>query len=536
MITAFKTTKRNLLFLLIVCALFSSQAICQDLIPALLDQGLKLYAAKDYRGAADYLGQVIDMSEEHDQARYYLIYSLSLSGSRQKALEHAIILSKRQPAESGYSKIVEQLRNEIAAELAKKQEKRQAQTIAKDGIVGGYQTKDIVQKPRVSTQTYDITPPKPKTDLEKAIEKMDEEDYEQAKKMLEDLVARKTDADKALHYLGVINFNQGNYKAAIDDFNKAVKIDSGNFQSYFLLGDCFRALDDLKQAEANLLKALKIKEDVFAMLNLANVMTQQGRIKEAEEMYNKILKKDPDISDANVGLAQIQLSRGFSQRAAEMINETIAKGHGNPEAYYTKAKILMEDQLHDDAAEEVKRALEVFPGNLKYQSLYALSLVRGYKVQQGMTEAEKILIEFPDNIEARIVLAEALISSGALGDAEEHLERIESKIKHPQVSRLKAKMATRNGETEKIMMYMREYIERAAGLPGPSLEFALLLEAQNQPGQALSAFYEIAEAFPGTTYAEKAQERIEQLEMVKREKQEEERIEKSGLRPGKVKF
>ena len=81
---------RKIAALLCACLLLAANAMlcAQDLVPALLDQGLKLYAARDYRGAADYLGQVVDMAKDHDQARYYLAYSLALSGNQEKALEH----------------------------------------------------------------------------------------------------------------------------------------------------------------------------------------------------------------------------------------------------------------------------------------------------------------------------------------------------------------------------------------------------------------------------------------------------------------
>ena len=47
------------LFVIIAMFIFSGFGIsaAQDLVPALLDQGLRLYAAKDYSGAADYLGR-----------------------------------------------------------------------------------------------------------------------------------------------------------------------------------------------------------------------------------------------------------------------------------------------------------------------------------------------------------------------------------------------------------------------------------------------------------------------------------------------
>lgn len=526
-------------FIIMFCFFGLQCSFSQDLVPALLDQGLKLYAAKDYVGAVDYLGQVVDMAPDQHQARFYLIYSLAMSGNRDRALEQARILAGKQPGEAQYGALVTQLQAEIAKEQAKKEavkNKGAAGPVPKEVMLGGYKTRDVIREPRVSTQTYEIAPARPKTSIDLAIEKIDEEDYEAARKMLGEILAKDSKDARAHHYLGVISFNAGEYQEAIKEFDKAILADAKNFQSFFLLGDCYRALDDLKKAEEQFRKALLIKEDIFAMLNIAEVLTRQGRLKEAEELYEKITSKDPGISDAKIGLAQIKLFKGFVEDASVMINTVISGGSGNPEAYYTKAQILLENKLFEDAGEEAKKAMQSVPGNLKYRSIYALSQVRGFNVPKGLEEAASILKEYPENVDARLVIAEGLIMSGASGDAEEHLEEVEKRVKHPQVSRLRATSAIRAGETDKAKGYFREYMDRAAGQAKPSLEFAQFLETNQQESDALQAYYEIVEQFGETAYAAEAKDGIARLEAKKNSAAEIERQEKSGLRPGKVKY
>lgn len=527
-------------FAVVVFFWIGMQALAaQDLVPALLDQGLKLYAAKDYNGAVDYLGQVVDMAPKHDQARYYLIYSYAMTGNREKALEHARTLAANQPTQAQYTALVAQLEGEIAKDNVLKEVKSAAgrsTRMPKETILGSYQTMGAVREPRVSTQTYNITPPKPKTSIELAVDKIDEEDYDAAKVILAEILAKDSKDAKAHHYLGVISFTNGEYQEAIKEFDKAMLADPKNFQSAFLLGDCYRALDDLKKAEKHFRQALLIKEDIFAMINLAEVLARQGRLKEAEEYFEKVSKKDSDISDAKIGLAQIKLTRGYVEDAAEMINTVISKGSGNPEAYYTKAQLLMENKLFDDAAEEAKKAMQIVPGNLKYRSMYALAQVRGFNVPKGLEEAAAILKEYPDNIDARLVIAEGLIMSGASGDAEEHLVGVEKRVKHPQVSYLRAIGAVRNGKSDEARVFYREYMDRSVGQAKPSLEYAQFLEKIGQLADALQAYYEISEQFGETAYAAEAREGIARLEDKNKAAKEIERQEKSGLRPGKVKF
>jgi len=531
------TKHLSVVILTLVMTAMNFVAVSQDLVPALLDQGLRLYAAKDYSGAADYLGQVVDMMPDHNQARFYLVYSLAMLGNREQALEHARKLAARQPGEKSYADLVNHLQAEIAKISQQKQQQQAARSIPKEVVLGEYQSRDVMREPMLSTQTRNIAPPRERTRLDDAIEKIDEEKYASATAILNEILGKEPKNSKAMHYLGVINFNGGRFAEAIKDFEKALAADNTNFQSRFLLGVCYRALDSYAKAEEQFRKAVELKEDAFAMLNLADVLAKQGRLKQAEEIYEKILKKDSQISDASVGLAQIKLYKGHIDEASEMVNSAIARS-GNPEAHYIKAQILLEHKLFEDAAEEAGKAMTAAPGNLKYRAIKALALVRSFNVARGLEEAAEIMREHPDNIDARLVLAEGLIMSGASGDADEHLAAVEKRLKHPQVAYLRATAAMKNGENDNAGKYFREFLELSAGQPRASFEYAAFLETSGQEADALTAYYEISEQFKDTAYAEQAKEAIARLEE-----------KKTGvtptaapapaaqnLRPGKVKY
>ncbi len=536
-----ENTAKNRVRLFVTVAMFilsgPGTSIAQNLVPALLDQGMRLYAAKDYSGAADYLGQVVDMAPDQDQARFYLVYSLAMSGNRELALSHARRLATARPAEKQYADLVKQLEGEIAKVQQQKQQQTTVRSVPKEVILGGYQSLDTMREPIVSTQTRDIAPPREKTPLDLAVEKIDEELYASATLLLNEILAKEPANSKALHHLGLVKFNTGKYAEAIKDFEKALAADSKSFQSRFLMGDCYRAMDDYKKAEEQFRKAGEIKEDVFAMLNLADAIIKQGRLKEAEEVFEKILKKDANVSDASIGLAQIKLYQGRIEEASEMVNKVISAGGGNPEANYIKALILIENKLFDEAAEEAGKAMLAVPGSLKYRALRALALVRGFNVARGLEEAAAIMREVPENLDARLVLAEGLIMSGAVGDAEEHLLAVEKKIRHPQVPYLRASAALRNGENDKAKEYYSEYLQLSAGQPRASFEYAQFLETSGQEEDALVAYREITEQFKDTAYAQQAEEGLNRLsEKLKGEGGGTKAPEGQNLRPGKVKF
>lgn len=525
--------------LLVVFFLTSSclSMSAQNLIPELMDQGLKLYAGKDYRGAADYLGQVVDMDANQDQARYYLVYSLSMSGQLDKALAHARILAARFPQTKQYTDLVAQLEKAYAGEVQKKEQQKTSQAVPKEVILGGYASKDTMREAKMSTTPREITKPKPLSRLDKAILMIDEEFYASATTELDAIIEAEPKNAKALHYKGVMKFNSGMYAEAREWFEKAIKHDPKSFQSLFLLGDCYRAFDDYNKAAEQFKKAIAIKTDVFAQINLADCYIKLNQLKDAEKIFKEILDKDPNITEAALGQAQIKLFGGFTNEAMEIVNRVLSNESSNAEAHYVKAQILLENQLFEDAAQEARLALDSFPGSLKYQSMYALTLVRAYRVAQGLEEAGKIVGQHPENIDARLTVAEGLILSGAYSDAEEHLKVVEKNGPHYGVARLKALQALRSGETEKAGEHYRASMELSGGRPRPYIEYATWLESVNNNADALIAYQEISEVFKDTAYEQMAKERIAELEKkVAAEGGSSKNSNNPNYRKGKVKF
>jgi tetratricopeptide (TPR) repeat protein len=515
----------------------SSFSQAQNLVPQLYDQGMKLYAAKDFSGATDYLGQVVDMEPAHDQARYYLVYSYSMVGQLDKALQHARILAKKYPTQKQYADLVAQLEKNLAGLLQKKADQRKAHSIPKEVILGGYQSKDSgVYTPKLPEKTRDIKPPKKLTKLDKAVRMIDEGNNASATILLDEIIKNEPKNARALHYKGVMEFNSGYFSQAKEWFEKALKIDTENFQALFLLGDCYRAEEDYEKAAQQFKKAIAIKKDVFAQINLANCYAKLNKLKMAEKIFEQVLEKDAIIADALLGLAQIKLYSGYTTEASDMVNKVLSSEPKNAEAHYIKGQILLDSNLNDDAASHANTALNLFPGNLSYKSLYALALIRSYDVAKGLEVAASILQQYPDSIQAKLALAEGLILSGAFSDAEEHLEKVESRMRHPDVYRLRAMVAVKNGKMEQAGELYRSYIELAEGRPRPYLEYAAFLESVENLADAKKAYEEIAELFKDTAFARTAKDKVAEIEAKMSPSAAPTPEPTDGFRKGKVKF
>ena len=500
------------MFLGLCCNAFAAN----NLIPPLMEQGMKNYSEQKYRAAADYLGQVVDMDPEHSQARYYLVYSLALSGNNEKALKHAEILAKKFPRDQQYKNLVNQIKAEIAKQASpSKSQEVSSGNVQKEVMIGGYKSMDKnseMREPNVDYTPREITPPKPLTELEKAIRKIDEEDYDTAEKMLKDIIQNEPNNAGAYHNLGVVYMSRNKFAKAAENFLKASKIeDKKGFQTLFLLADCYRSMGDIDKAEKVLVTANELKYDEFALMNLAQIKIEQGKFKEAEKIYNEVMTKSPTFTEASIGLAQIRIGQGKTDEALTMINQALASG-STGEANYVKGLILLANNMDQEALEQFELAIKSSPNNAKYILGRGSAYLKLYDFTHAMDDASEVLNTNPNSKPAIFLIAEAFILTSSEDEAEERLKGISDNL--AEVHRLKGMIAKRRGQDSQARQEYEEYYKKAGAAPAAALEFAEFLESlDNGKSDAITYYNQIIKKFPDSVYATRAKEAIERLNM-----------------------
>lgn len=484
----------------------------ENLSVTLFNQGIQLYSRQDYTGAADYLGQVCDMSPDNHQARYYLVYSLLALKQHANALAQAKILCERNPGNQQFVALRDQIAQAAPARAASKPGVMSA--IPQEVILGGYNSLDIPREPR-STETASASArpaPRSQSDLETAISAIDTEQFASAAQLLDVILKKDPKNQRALHYRGVAELNQQRYSDARKWFEKALAIKSDNFETLFLLGDVLLREGKGKDAEAAFAKALKIRSnDVFALLKLAEAKRKQGALKDAVEVYRQVRELDPNVVEARLALAETLIEQGKLDEAASTVNEVIAADQANIQAHFLKGRILYRNNLLDDAATEMKLALSAQPDNIFIKVWLAKVLLSGFKVTEALDVASQILKDDPDNYDARLLTAEALIGSGEVADAREHLDQAEKKRKSPDLTRLRAMLARKAGNNDEAKTYYSQYIHEDAGNGYASLEYAQFLEEIGELADAVSVLETVKASFPGTSMMQAAEARIEAI-------------------------
>jgi tetratricopeptide (TPR) repeat protein len=113
--------------------------------------------------------------------------------------------------------------------------------------------------------------------------------------------------DKYISKLGLVNFNLGNYDAAIDAYQKALELQPDAPHRLINLSLCYEAKGQMNDAVSSVKRALEQSpEDVQYLLLLSDFLVREGQNPAAEEVLEKILELEPTNHVAREKLMQLK--------------------------------------------------------------------------------------------------------------------------------------------------------------------------------------------------------------------------------------
>jgi len=233
--------------------------------------------------------------------------------------------------------------------------------------------------------------------LENGIKLFEENKYDEAKILFEQIANEDPENSEAFAYLGKIYLIQGDYDSSIEWYKKAVKLDGNNSQHHFQLGQAYG------------IKAQR-----------ASIFKKAGAAKNVKIEFAKAVELDSLNIEARFGLMQFNLmapgivggdKEEAKKQASEIYKINRAEGH------LAFGIIHQREKNFEKAESEYKQAIEAAPENLRYQ--YNLARVYGdnKKLDQAFKIYEKMLKNNPEEISAYYQIGRLASNSG------ENLER-----------------------------------------------------------------------------------------------------------------
>jgi tetratricopeptide (TPR) repeat protein len=152
-----------------------------------------------------------------------------------------------------------------------------------------------------------------------------------------EIIAVDPDHVDALHYLGVVSLQTGQFEVAIEHIGKAVRLRPGNVDAITNLGNAQQAFGQLDHAIESFRAALELSPaSAILLANLGNAYRQEGRIEHAIDCFEQSLAIDPKLAEVRRNLADALLDDG---RMSEALKQIIAAEKSDTQSLAVKASL-----------------------------------------------------------------------------------------------------------------------------------------------------------------------------------------------------
>ena len=187
------------------------------------------------------------------------------------------------------------------------------------------------------------------------------------------------------------------YASAIEEYKTAMHYSLDFAFAGHNLGNMYRSMGKLHEAEAHYLRAIRI-DDAFlpAKINLAMLYNQQGDNSKAEKLFQEVLAANPEFHEAAYSLGLL-LAENKDYEGAALYLERAAEGMPERARVHYNLGLLQQYLNRQKAAEgSLKHAVRLEPGNLDF--LYALAdfFIKQERWQAAEQVARQMKEKHPD--------------------------------------------------------------------------------------------------------------------------------------------
>lgn len=207
----------------------------------------------------------------------------------------------------------------------------------------------------------------------------------------------------ALHFLGVIAYQQGRHAEAVELISRAIGIDQRQPAAHSNLGNALEALGELERAAAAYGEALALHPDFAdALFNFASLHARRGQRAEAIACYRRALELQPGNAAALTNLGNLLRDAGRRHEAADCYRRAIALAPQLAEAHSNLGNVLADDGALDEAIAAYRRAVALRPSFAEGHSNLANALMQRGAVAEADASLREALRLDPRSSHARL--------------------------------------------------------------------------------------------------------------------------------------
>jgi predicted TPR repeat methyltransferase len=212
------------------------------------------------------------------------------------------------------------------------------------------------------------------------------------------LAANHDDAD-ALHYLGLMRYQQGQCPLGIDLVQRAIDVDPDYVDALNNLGNMYQRVDALEAAAELYKKALAVRpHHPQALDNLGIVLSRLKRCEEAVGLHQRAIENDPGNVQSFYALSQVYKSMGRLEEAVETLKKAlVVKPLGD--GFRRLGQMLYALHRVEETVANYEAWLRMEPGNPIAKHMLAASTQKDVPVRAGDAFVTQVFDGFAESFD-----------------------------------------------------------------------------------------------------------------------------------------
>lgn len=162
----------------------------------------------------------------------------------------------------------------------------------------------------------------------------------------------------ALHILGNIAKDQGQFQQALQHFQRGLQIAPGHVHLLNSAGLLFRKAGYIHEARQCFERAVEVDSRYFqGRYNLANLCRAEGDLETAKALYRQVLEQRGDFADALANLASVLEAEHELDEAQSLASKAVEIDSANYIARVTLANLARREQRYEEILEHLEPLL-----------------------------------------------------------------------------------------------------------------------------------------------------------------------------------
>jgi tetratricopeptide (TPR) repeat protein len=195
--------------------------------------------------------------------------------------------------------------------------------------------------------------------LQQAFQLYQAGEADKAAALCHDVLLKQPRQPDALHVLGNVAKDRGNFQQALQYFRQGLQAAPGHTHMLNSAGLLFRAMGYMQDARQCFERSIEIDPNYFqGRYNLASLCRAEGELEHAKELYRQVLKQRGGFADALANLARILEEEHQLNEAETLARKAVKTDPGNYIARLTLANIARREQRFDRVLEHLGPLLD----------------------------------------------------------------------------------------------------------------------------------------------------------------------------------